>query len=131
MANEILSNLAKSDSFWHQTVCHAGKPMICPYVQFLCVQNILCYGIPGNAFIDYFQMSKTTSRRCLSCLMRGIVCCSALAAVYLRNLQSPMLEILSHINKWLPTIDSLQSHSSHHIHYKFMSGHVFVTSCTN
>ena len=45
----------------------------------------MCDGIPRKAFIDYFQMSETTSRRCVSHLMRGIVCCSALAGVYLRK----------------------------------------------
>jgi hypothetical protein len=72
MVDEIICNLAKSDSFWHQMVCHAGKPM-------------MSYEISGNAFIHHFQMSKTTSRRCLSCLTRGIVCCSALADAYLRK----------------------------------------------
>ena len=38
-----------------------------------------------HAFIDYFQMGETTSRRCLSFLTRGLICCDALANIYLRN----------------------------------------------
>jgi hypothetical protein len=35
--------------------------------------------------LDYFQMVETTSRRCLSLLTKGLVCCSALADNYLKK----------------------------------------------
>jgi hypothetical protein len=46
---------------------------------------MLCYGISASAFVDYFQMGETTSRRCLSKLTPGMVDCDALANVYLRK----------------------------------------------
>ena len=85
MVDTIINHLAKSDRFWRQMVCRAGKPSISPHVKFLCAQKMLCYGISASAFVDYFQMGETTSRRCLSKLTRGMVDCKALANVYLRK----------------------------------------------
>ena len=48
-------------------------------------QKMLCYGVSASAFIDYFQMGETTSRRCLSKMTSGMVCCDALANIYLRK----------------------------------------------
>ena len=85
MVDTIINHLAESDRFWRQTVCRAGKPSISPHVTFLCAQKMLCYGISSSAFVDYFQMGETTSRRCLSKLTRGMVDYKALANVYLRK----------------------------------------------
>jgi hypothetical protein len=80
----------------------ASNSMSCKQIKDLPIRIVLmCAEYPiiwdiGNAFIEYFQMSETTSRICLSCLMRCIVCFSALADVYLRKLKSPMLEVLLH-----------------------------------
>jgi hypothetical protein len=46
---------------------------------------MLCCGVSSGAFLDYFQMGETTSRRCLLQLTRGIVCCNAFADIYLRK----------------------------------------------
>jgi hypothetical protein len=78
MVDTIINHLAKSDQFWRQTLCRAGKPSISPHVKFLCAQKMLCYGISSSAFVEYFQMGETTSRRCLSKLTRGMVDCNAL-----------------------------------------------------
>jgi hypothetical protein len=81
--------------------------MIQPYVKFLCVEKILCCGISGNAFIDYFQMSKTISRRCLSRLTRGIVCCSTLANIYLRKpMKSDAIKIVA-LYGWVHNIPGM------------------------
>eukprot|EP00804_Cyclotella_cryptica_P018889 CCRYP_006428-RA/>CCRYP_006428-RA protein AED:0.19 eAED:0.73 QI:0/0/0/1/1/1/2/0/365 len=47
--------------------------------------KMLCYGVSGNAFMDYFQMGESTTRRCVSNLTKGIVCCCALANQYLQK----------------------------------------------
>ena len=83
MVDTIINHLAKSDQFWRQTVCRAGKPSISPHLKFLCAQTMMCYGVSASTFGDYFQMGETTSRRCLSKLTQGMVNCSALANVYL------------------------------------------------
>ena len=57
MVETLVTHLAKRDSFWRQTVCRAGRPSICPYVKFLMGMKMICYGVSGNAFVDYFQMS--------------------------------------------------------------------------
>ena len=87
MVETLVTHLAKKHSFWRKTVCRAGKPTICPYVKFLMGMKMLCYGVSGNAFVDYFQMGESTTRRCVSNLTKGIVCCRALANQYL---QKPM-----------------------------------------
>eukprot|EP00804_Cyclotella_cryptica_P030944 CCRYP_019607-RA/>CCRYP_019607-RA protein AED:0.19 eAED:-0.03 QI:0/0/0/1/0/0/2/0/206 len=46
---------------------------------------MICYGVSGNAFLDYHQFGETTSRRCVHHLVRGLVTCPALAEVYLRK----------------------------------------------
>ncbi len=85
MVETLVNHLAKRDSFWRKTVCRAGKPTICPYVKFLMGMKMICYGVSGNAFIDYFQMGESTTRRCVSLLTKGIVCCRPLANQYLRR----------------------------------------------
>jgi len=84
-ADTIINHLTKYDTFWRQTVCRAGKPSIYPYVKFLCAQTMLCHSVSASAFINYFQMGETTSRRCLSKLTTGMVQCNALANIHLRK----------------------------------------------
>jgi len=81
----LVKHLAKRHSFWRQTVCRAGKPTICPYVKFLTAMNMICYVVSGNAFVDYFQMGESTTRRCVSYLTKGLVHCHALTDIYLRR----------------------------------------------
>ena len=85
MVDTILNHLARRSSFWTKTVCRAGKETINPYVKLLCGLKMICYGISGNAFIDYHQFGETTSRRCVHQLVVGLVTCPALAGVYLRK----------------------------------------------
>eukprot|EP00804_Cyclotella_cryptica_P019919 CCRYP_007829-RA/>CCRYP_007829-RA protein AED:0.46 eAED:0.46 QI:0/0/0/1/0/0/2/0/182 len=47
--------------------------------------KMICYGVSGNAFVDYFQMGETTTRRCVSFLSKEIVSCHSLANRYLRR----------------------------------------------
>jgi hypothetical protein len=47
--------------------------------------EVLCYGVSASAFIDYFQMGDTTSRRCLSKLTMGMDSCHDLASIHLRK----------------------------------------------
>eukprot|EP00804_Cyclotella_cryptica_P026433 CCRYP_008109-RA/>CCRYP_008109-RA protein AED:0.33 eAED:0.33 QI:0/-1/0/1/-1/1/1/0/162 len=86
MVETLVTPLANRHSFWRQTVCRAGKPTICPYVKFLMAMKMICYGVSGNAFVDYFQMGETMMRRCVSFLTKGIVSCRPLANKYLRRL---------------------------------------------
>jgi hypothetical protein len=86
MVETLVTHLAKRDSFWRRTVCRAGKPTICPYAKFLMGMKMICYGVSGNAFVDYFQMGESTTRRCVSLLTKGIVSCRPLANQYLRRL---------------------------------------------
>jgi hypothetical protein len=79
IVDTILNNLDKYDLFRRRTICRVGKPAISPYVKFLCAQKMLCYGVSASAFIEYFRMGHTTSRRCLSKLTMGMVCCCYLA----------------------------------------------------
>jgi hypothetical protein len=44
---------------------------------------MICYGILGNAFIDYHQFGETTSHQCVHHLVTGFVTCAALAEVHL------------------------------------------------
>eukprot|EP00804_Cyclotella_cryptica_P016905 CCRYP_001863-RA/>CCRYP_001863-RA protein AED:0.00 eAED:0.00 QI:239/1/1/1/0/0/2/32/168 len=85
MVETLVTHMAKRHSFWRQTVCRAGKPMICPYVKFLMAMKMICCGVSGNVFVDYFQMGKTTTRRCFSFITKGIVSCHPLANKYLRR----------------------------------------------
>ena len=75
--------MVKRHFFWRQKACLAGKPNICPYVKFLVAMKMICYGVSGNAFMDYFQMRETTTRRCVPFLKKGLVNCLALADIYL------------------------------------------------
>ena len=72
MVKTLVTHLTKRHSFWRQTVCRAGKPTICPYVKFLMGMKMLCYGVSGNAFVDYFQMGETTTRKCICSLQKGL-----------------------------------------------------------
>jgi len=83
MVDVLVKHLVKRHSFWLQTVCCAGKRTICPYVKFLIAMKMICYGVSGNAFVDYFQMGETTTRRCVCFLTKGLVNCCALADIYL------------------------------------------------
>ena len=83
MVHIIIYNLAKENSFWGQTVCSASKSTNCPYVKFLCTQKMLCSGASASTFIDSIQNGGTTSRRRLSLLTSSLVCCNALADIYL------------------------------------------------
>jgi hypothetical protein len=47
--------------------------------------KIICYGVSGNAFINYFQMAETATRRCASLLSKGLVQCCTRADIYLRR----------------------------------------------
>ena len=85
MVDTILNHLAQRSSFWIKTVCRAGKETVNPYVKLLCALKMICYGISGNAFIDYHQFGETTSHRCVHHLVTGLVTCPALAEVYLRK----------------------------------------------
>ena len=83
MVDTILNHLCRRNTFWVKTVCRAGKETINPYVKFLCAMKMICYGVSGSAFIDYHQFGKTTSRRCVSKLSRGLLECRAFTEVYL------------------------------------------------
>ena len=85
MVKTLVTHLAKRDSFWRQTVCRAGRPTIGPYVKFLMGMKMICYGVSGNAFVDYFQMGESTTRRCVLLLTKGIVSCRPSANQYLRR----------------------------------------------
>jgi hypothetical protein len=85
MVETLVTHLAKRNSFWRQTVCRAGKPTICPYVKFLMGMKMICYGVSGNAFVDYFQMGESTTRKCVSFLTKGLVSCRPLTNQYLRR----------------------------------------------
>ena len=85
MVDTIINHLVKSDQFWRQMVCRAGKPSISSLVKFLCAQKMLSYGVYASAFVDYFQTGETESRRCLSKLTQVMVDCNALANVYLQK----------------------------------------------
>ena len=106
MANEILSNPVKNLSL-------ASNGMSCRQTNELpihivpCVQNILCYAISGNAFIYYFQINDTTSRRCLSHLMRGIACCRALADVYLMKPRNFYARNIVALHDWVNDIPGM------------------------
>eukprot|EP00804_Cyclotella_cryptica_P015099 CCRYP_000680-RA/>CCRYP_000680-RA protein AED:0.00 eAED:0.00 QI:23/-1/1/1/-1/1/1/26/445 len=84
MVDIILNHLCRRNSFWIKGVCRAGKETINPYVKLLCALKMICYGISGNAFLDYHQFRETTSRRCVHHLVTSLVTCPALAEVYLR-----------------------------------------------
>ena len=62
MVDTIINSLAKRDNFWIKTVCRVGKETINPYVKFLCDIKMICYGVSASAFVDYHQLSETTSR---------------------------------------------------------------------
>jgi hypothetical protein len=85
MVETLVTHLAKKNPFWRQTVCRAGKPTICPYVKFLMGMKMICYGVSGNAFVDYFQMGESTTRKCVSFLTKGLVSCRPLTNQYLRR----------------------------------------------
>ena len=85
MVDVLVNHLVKRYSFWRQTVCRAGKPTICPYVKFLTSMKMICYGVSGNAFVDYFQMGESTTRRCVSYLTKGLIHCHELMDKYLRR----------------------------------------------
>jgi hypothetical protein len=85
MVDMLVKHLAKRHSVWQETVCHADKPTICPYIKFLITMKMICFGVFGNALMDYFQMGETTTRRCVCFLMKGLVNCCALADIYLRR----------------------------------------------
>ena len=59
------------------------KAFIISPCQVFCGQKMLCCGVPASAFLDYFQMGKSSLRTCLSKLTQGMVECNALAGVYL------------------------------------------------
>jgi len=46
---------------------------------------MICYGVSGNAFVDYFQMGETTTRRCVSYLTKGLIHCHELTDKYLQR----------------------------------------------
>ncbi len=83
MVDTILNHLCRRSSFWIKSVCRAGKETINPYVKLLCALKMICYGISGNAFLDYHQFGETTSRRCVHHLVTDLVTCPELAEVYL------------------------------------------------
>ena len=83
MVDIIVNNLAKEDPFWTETLCQDGKTVVNPYLKFLCMQKMLCYGVSSTAFNYDFQMGETTSRYCLSKLTRTLVRCHELADIYL------------------------------------------------
>jgi Plant transposon protein len=60
------------------------KPGIRPEVKILCALKQLAFGTSGTAFLDYFQMSDTTARKCLKDFAK-IVATSDLREVYLRS----------------------------------------------
>ena len=61
------------------------KTINLPLCQVSLCPEVLCYGVSVSAFIYHFQMRETTLRRCLSKLTTGMVCCDALANIYLRK----------------------------------------------
>lgn len=85
MVDNIIGHLAKSDSFWIQTIDAVGNKSIHPHVKFHAAQKLICYGVSLPAFKDYFQMGESTAALCLSHLCRGIVKCPEIADVYLRT----------------------------------------------
>lgn len=54
--------------------------------------KMICYGVSGNAFIDYHQFRETTSRQCISKLSKELVECHALSEVYLCKPSKLMLK---------------------------------------
>ena len=85
MVDMLVNHLAKRFSFWRQAVCCAGKPTICPYVKFLTAMKMICSGVSGNTFVDYFQMGESPTRRCIAFPTKGLVHCHALADIYLQR----------------------------------------------
>ena len=81
---DIVSILAKYDTYWTETYDAIGRASISPYVKFLCAQKKLCYGVSFSAFQDYFQMGESSAREAVSKLTRGIVNCPEINEVYLR-----------------------------------------------
>jgi Plant transposon protein len=75
---------ASSDYFTLQYNKVTGEPGIHPEAKVLIALKQLAFGTSGIAFLDYFQMSDTSARKCLKDLAR-IIATSELREKYLRS----------------------------------------------
>ena len=85
MVEDILNKLASHDPFWTESCDCCGELSISPHVKFLAAQKMICYGVSFSTFKDYFQMGESTAQFCMRKLVCGILDCSSISEVYLRN----------------------------------------------
>jgi hypothetical protein len=76
-----------------------GEKSIYPEVKVLMALKVLAFGVSPSAFMDYFQMSDTTGRRCLKIFCRIIGHHPQLRQKYLREMSKADAMTVSTMHK--------------------------------
>lgn len=87
IATRLLEVAGNADPFFRESTDALGRTPIAPTAKILIALKMLAYGTSGSAFVDYFQMGKTTAQLCYMSLVRVVSNPDGeLSSVYLRNM---------------------------------------------
>ena len=84
----IRAKLCPSDTFFRDAFDARKRRSISIDAKILMALKYISYGAAINAFRDYFQMSESTSRLCVSHFVRGVLSCDDIRNKYFRKMSA-------------------------------------------